>query len=98
MRNSILKLIFSALFLSFPCAYFTAEGECVSPENPAAAVKAADEVTSLYHAMQLEGVVNWKAFKLAVTGYNRIKGRKREVLTLIDFSKPSTENGSTCST
>lgn len=91
MRNSILKLIFSALFLSFPCAYFTAEGECVSPENPAAAVKATDEVTSLYHAMQLEGVVNWKAFKLAVTGYNRIKGRKREVLTLIDFSKPSTE-------
>ena len=91
MRNPILKFLFSALFLSFPCAYFTAEGESVSPENPAAAVKAADEVTSPYHAMQLEGVVNWKAFKQAVTGYNRIKGRKREVLTLIDFSKPSTE-------
>ena len=31
--------------------------------------------------MQLEGVVNWRAFKQAVTGYNRIKNRKRDVLT-----------------
>lgn len=36
-------------------------------------------------------MVNWRAFKQAVTGYNRIKNRKRDVLTLIDFSKPSTE-------
>ena len=79
------------MFLSFPCAYFTAEGESVPTESPAAAVKAADEVVSLYHSMQLEGVVNWRAFKQAVTGYNRIKNRKRDVLTLIDFSKPSTE-------
>jgi hypothetical protein len=50
-----------------------------------------DDVVSLYHSMQLEGVVNWRAFKQAVTGYNRIKNRKRDVLTLIDFSKPSTE-------
>lgn len=79
------------MFLSFPCAYFTAEGESVPTESPVAAVKAADEVVSLYHSMQLEGVVNWRAFKQAVTGYNRIKNRKRDVLTLIDFSKPSTE-------
>ena len=37
-----------------------------------------------------EGVVNWKAFRQAVTGYQRIEGRKRDVLTLIDFSLPST--------
>ena len=79
------------MFLSFPCAYFTVEGESVPTESPVAAVKAADEVVSLYHSMQLEGVVNWRAFKQAVTGYNRIKNRKRDVLTLIDFSKPSTE-------
>ena len=47
---------------------------------------------------KLEGVVNWRAFKQAVTGYNRIKNRKRDVLTLIDFSKPSTEKLCTCST
>ena len=91
MQNHIIKFFLSAMFLSFPCAYFTAEGESVPTESPVAAVKAADEVVSLYHSMQLEGVVNWRAFKQAVTGYNRIKNRKRDVLTLIDFSKPSTE-------
>ena len=35
--------------------------------------------------------VNPEAFRLAVTGYYKITERKREVLTLIDFSKPSTE-------
>lgn len=50
-----------------------------------------DEIARLYQSMQLEGVVNWKAFRQAVAGYRKIGGRKREVLTLIDFSKPSTE-------
>ena len=45
----------------------------------------------LYRSMQLEGVVGWKAFRQAVAGYYKIAGRKREVLTLIDFSRPSTE-------
>ena len=45
---------------------------------------------SLYRSMQLEGVVNWKAFRQAVAGYYKIDNRKREVLTLIDFSRPST--------
>lgn len=45
----------------------------------------------MFQSMELEGVVNWKAFRQAVAGYNKINDRKREVLTLIDFSKPSTE-------
>ena len=45
----------------------------------------------LYRSMHLEGVVSWKAFRQAVTGYHKIAGRKRDVLTLIDFSRPSTE-------
>lgn len=32
-----------------------------------------------------------KAFRQAVTGYHKIADRKRDVLTLIDFSRPSTE-------
>lgn len=48
----------------------------------------------LYRSMQLEGVVSWKAFRQAVTGYHKIAGRKRDVLTLIDFSRPSTEKQS----
>ena len=45
----------------------------------------------LFRSMDLEGVVDWKAFQQAVAGYEKITDRKREVLTLIDFSKPSTE-------
>ena len=41
--------------------------------------------------MQLEGVVNYKAFRQAVEGYRKIENRHRDILTLIDFSKPSTE-------
>ena len=43
MQNHIIKFFLSAMFLSFPCAYFTAEGESVPTESPAAAVKAADD-------------------------------------------------------
>lgn len=44
----------------------------------------------LYRSMQLEGVGVGK-LSAAVTGYHKIAGRKRDVLTLIDFSRPSTE-------
>ncbi|MDR2921327.1 MAG: murein L,D-transpeptidase catalytic domain family protein [Tannerella sp.] len=45
----------------------------------------------LYHEMDLAGLVNYGAFEQAVAGYNKIQGRKKDVLTLIDFTKPSTE-------
>ena len=51
-------------------------------------VKVTDRCLQLYREMDLEGKVNYAAFRQAVTGYYRIGGRKREVLTLIDFSKP----------
>ena len=46
---------------------------------------------SLYQEMDLQGKVNKKAFDMAVAGYEKIPERKRDVLTLIDFSKPSNE-------
>ena len=50
-----------------------------------------DECANLYESMQLDGVVNYKAFRQAVEGYRKIENRHRDILTLIDFSKPSTE-------
>lgn len=41
--------------------------------------------------MQLGGVVNFLAFRQAVAGYNLIKQKSKSILTLIDFTKPSTE-------
>lgn len=45
----------------------------------------------LYNEMELDGVVNYDAFEKAVAGYNRIGEKSKEILTLVDFSKPSTE-------
>lgn len=45
----------------------------------------------LYHQMDIAGLVDYKAFEQAVIGYNKVQGRKKNILTLIDFTKPSTE-------
>ena len=45
----------------------------------------------LYQEMQLDGVVNFEAFEQAITGYHKIEDKTKEILTLVDFSKPSTE-------
>lgn len=46
---------------------------------------------ALFEEMQLGGVVNFLAFRQAVTGYNQIEQKSKSILTLIDFTKPSTE-------
>lgn len=51
----------------------------------------AEECADIYNSMHLEGVVNFKAFRIAYAGYNKIINRNKDILTLIDFSKPSTE-------
>ena len=88
----MLRFIVFILFLFLPCTLFL--GGKSSDSAPDSAERAAssdvEAYASLYRSMQLEGVVNWKAFRQAVAGYYKIDNRKREVLTLIDFSRPST--------
>lgn len=45
----------------------------------------------VYTEMDLEGIVSYEAFEQAYEGYRKIRGRKKDILTLIDFSKPSTK-------
>jgi hypothetical protein len=45
---------------------------------------------ALYRELGLEEEVAFDAFKCALSGYNSASGRRRDVLTLIDFTKPST--------
>lgn len=91
-----LRYILLCLLWLLPCTMWREEGG-VSQRPTASLVSEADACRSLYHDMGLEGVVNWKAFRQAVTGYQRIEGRKRDVLTLIDFSLPSTVERFLCS-
>jgi hypothetical protein len=65
-----------------------------SPDVPPAIgeVPAPDEYTALYRELGLEGDLAPEAFDLAAEGYfDRTPGRRRNVLTIIDFTKPSTE-------
>lgn len=49
------------------------------------------ECRQLYVDMQLTDIVNYRAFEQAITGSKTIERPNKDILTLIDFSKPSTE-------
>lgn len=86
------RIILSAFFFFLPGMLFRAGDPLRDAErNDLKTVVEADASVSLYQAMGLEGMVSQEAFRQAVAGYKKIKDRKRDVLTLIDFSKPSTE-------
>lgn len=67
----MLRFIVFILFLFLPCTLFL--GGKSSDSTPDSAERAAasdvEAYASLYRSMQLEGVVNWKAFRQAVAGY-----------------------------
>ena len=50
-----------------------------------------DSCRVIYDRLGLSAWVEEEAFRKAYDGYFRIKNRKKEVLTLIDFTKPSNE-------
>jgi len=45
----------------------------------------------LYVDLQLDGKVSYEAFEQALKGYREVGDKKKELLTLIDFTKPSTD-------
>ena len=62
--------------------------------EPAPKVQDISEIAAcdvLYEEMQLEGVVSYMAFRQALEGYEKIDGKTKEILTLVDCTKPSTE-------
>jgi hypothetical protein len=59
------------------------------PESKAASMPAS-EIRQFYEELHLQNEVSYKAFQQAIVGYCKIKVKK-PVLTLIDFSKASTE-------
>lgn len=84
-----LRSVLVCLMWIFPCA-LCREGSDVSMRPASVPVSEAGVCLALYRDMGLEGVVGWEAFRQAVAGYRRIVDRRRDVLTLIDFSLPST--------
>lgn len=50
-----------------------------------------DPVRELYKEMKLEGIVKWDAFEEALQGYQTLKPKKQDIITIVDFTLPSTE-------
>ncbi|MGL4998380.1 MAG: murein L,D-transpeptidase catalytic domain family protein [Cetobacterium sp.] len=47
--------------------------------------------SSLYKKLELKDKMTYDVFKNAIKGTSKIKGKKNDFLTIIDFTKPSTE-------
>jgi len=47
--------------------------------------------SEIYRHLGLDRLINFSVFEKAIMGYNKITAKKKEILALIDFSKPSTE-------
>lgn len=88
------KYLFS-LSVSLACGLFLLTGSSSSEKvitlPQPTETTTTDVCEELYHTLHLDSLVEHKAFHQAVEGFYKIKNRKRDVLTLIDFSKPSTE-------
>lgn len=85
------RSILLSFFLCFPVASWLSgptSAEVAVQASPA--VGEAQECQQLFQHMQLEGTVDYKAFRQAYAGYCRIP-HKKQILTLIDFTKPSSE-------
>ncbi|MDD3039863.1 murein L,D-transpeptidase catalytic domain family protein [Bacteroides sp.] len=85
------KIALSCLLLFIPLNTISTrdtEDNTVLSSLPVSELAAGEQ---LYEEMGLEGMVNFIAFRQAVAGYNQIHEKKKPILTLIDFSKPSTE-------
>lgn len=45
----------------------------------------------LYKEMQLDGLIKYEAFVQGIEGFNKIDEKEKNILTIVDFSLPSTE-------
>lgn len=44
----------------------------------------------LYKDCKLEGIIDYKVFAIAINGFGKMNLKSKEIITIIDFSKPST--------
>lgn len=85
------KVILVLLLLFIPLSHVSVDTTTDSAPDISTPVSELAVGEQLFEEMELGGIVNFIAFRQAVAGYNRIKEKGKPILTLIDFSKPSTE-------
>lgn len=84
-------ILFLCLLLLFPSH---TSPDRIETNKPLPVANSGSELAAgelLFEEMQLGSIVNFIAFREAVAGYHRIKEKAKPIMTLIDFTKPSTE-------
>lgn len=81
------RIVLYFLFLFLPVNY-TSTGNSPLPRITETGTTGYRE---LYTGMRLEEVISYTAFEQAMTGHRRIERKNRDILTIIDFTKASTE-------
>lgn len=86
----MLKKFILLSFIFLP-SYHLPHDKTLSSEQPSSSSLSELSGECLFEEMNLAGVVNFVAFQKAIAGYKCIEQKHKPILTLIDFSKPSTE-------
>jgi hypothetical protein len=79
MKKIILFVLITGVFLGCSTMYYN------KPPMPLS------DIDAVYREAELEPVLDRDVFRLAMTGKSRIKAKNDTLLSIIDFSKPSTE-------
>lgn len=80
------RIFFLLILILLPVTYSYTHD--MGTEQPVAAIP---DSYRLYNEIGLENEVCYDAFEQAVKGYAKIDSRKKNIITIIDFTKPSTE-------
>lgn len=75
------KLYFIFVLLLLGCFF---NGGYTAPQ-----IETETDNQSLYREIELSGLVSYAAFEQAMSGWSKIEATKKEIVTIIDFSKPS---------
>ncbi len=86
-----MQKVFIYLFTIVFVSLISIHTPSAKPEQPLANTPVVSETEILYNDMQLHDIVDYKAFEQAMVGYKKVEAKNKNILTVIDFSKPSTE-------
>jgi hypothetical protein len=67
------------------------ESRIIPSKVPAVAETEIDEIRNLYNALLLTGKLRYDIFRKAVNGHQRIGFLKSDIITIIDYTRPSAE-------
>lgn len=82
------------LFIGLYAAVFSEQKKVTKPiieKKEIVVSKKISKVDSLYQSMNLKDVIKYEAFKEAMEGYRLLPAKNKDVLSIIDFTLPSTE-------